>query len=158
MVSFSIGNSDSSSQCSRWFTFVWISSRSSAVDCTHLLLCVIHLYVCFRAATIYSLAFSPDLMFLAASSNTGTIHIFRLITAAARFDEETTIRVFFITLISFDSASVVSNTWAGLITRVIKGGTSYLPQSTTEVFTQDRSFATVHFPPPALKTTIAMNK
>ncbi len=32
----------------------------------------------FRVATIYSLAFSPDSMFLAASSNTETIHIFRL--------------------------------------------------------------------------------
>ena len=32
-----------------------------------------------RAATIYSLAFSPDSMFLAASSNTETIHIFRLL-------------------------------------------------------------------------------
>lgn len=31
------------------------------------------------AATIYSLAFSPDSMFLAASSNTETIHIFRLV-------------------------------------------------------------------------------
>jgi WD40 repeat protein len=31
-----------------------------------------------RVATIYSLAFSPDSMFLAASSNTETIHIFRL--------------------------------------------------------------------------------
>lgn len=32
----------------------------------------------FSVATIYSLAFSPDSMFLAASSNTETIHIFRL--------------------------------------------------------------------------------
>ncbi len=39
----------------------------------------LHMYNCFRDATIYSLAFSPDSIFLAASSNTGTIHIFRLI-------------------------------------------------------------------------------
>lgn len=39
------------------------------------------LFICgySRVATIYSLAFSPDAMFLAASSNTETIHIFRLL-------------------------------------------------------------------------------
>ena len=35
-------------------------------------------FISFRVATIYSLAFSPDSIFLAASSNTETIHIFRL--------------------------------------------------------------------------------
>ena len=35
-------------------------------------------WMSFRVATIYSLAFSPDSVFLAASSNTETIHIFRL--------------------------------------------------------------------------------
>ena len=38
-----------------------------------LILCFI-----FSCANIYSLAFSPDSMFLASSSNTETVHIFKL--------------------------------------------------------------------------------
>jgi len=44
------------------------------------------LFNLFRVATIYSLAFSPDSVFLAASSNTGTIHIFRLTNQKQKYD------------------------------------------------------------------------
>jgi len=44
------------------------------------------LFNLFRVATIYSLAFSPDSLFLASSSNTGTIHIFRLMNQAEKYD------------------------------------------------------------------------
>lgn len=90
-----------------------------------------------RAATIHSLAFSPDAMFLAASSNTETIHIFRLSTSRENPTEETT--------------------WMGYFGRRLADVAHYLPRQTTEVLTQDRSFAFVRLLSPGTKTTIAMN-
>ncbi|CAF3287270.1 unnamed protein product [Rotaria sp. Silwood2] len=88
-------------------------------------------------ATIYSLAFSPDSMFLAASSNTETIHIFRLVNPKEKAPEEAT--------------------WTGYFGRKLSDVAHYLPKQTSEVLTQDRSFAFVHLQSPSMKTTIAMN-
>ncbi|CAF2926560.1 unnamed protein product [Rotaria sp. Silwood2] len=88
-------------------------------------------------ATIYSLAFSPDPMFLAASSNTETIHIFRLVNPKEKAPEEAT--------------------WMGYFGRKLSDVAHYLPKQTSEVLTQDRSFAFVHLQSPSMKTTIAMN-
>jgi len=90
-----------------------------------------------RVATIYSLAFSPDSMFLAASSNTETIHIFRLANPKEKAPED--------------------GSWMGYFGRKLTDVAHYLPKQTSEVLTQDRSFATVHLQSPGLKTTIAMN-
>ncbi|CAF1024302.1 unnamed protein product [Rotaria sordida] len=90
-----------------------------------------------RAATIYSLAFSPDSMFLAASSNTETIHIFRLANPKEKAPEEAT--------------------WMGYLGRKLSDVAHYLPKQTSEVLTQDRSFAFVHLQSPGMKTAIAMN-
>ncbi|CAF0810758.1 unnamed protein product [Rotaria sp. Silwood1] len=91
-----------------------------------------------RVATIYSLSFSPDSMFLAASSNTETIHIFRLIYQKEKSSEET-------------------SSWAGTFSRLLGDVAYYLPKQTSEVFTQDRAFATVHLQSAGMKTAIAMN-
>ncbi|CAF3298561.1 unnamed protein product [Rotaria socialis] len=90
-----------------------------------------------RAATICSLAFSPDSMFLAASSNTETIHIFRLTNPKEKAPEEAT--------------------WMGYFGRKLSDVAHYLPKQTSEVLTQDRSFAFVHLQSPGMKTTISMN-
>ncbi|CAF3569281.1 unnamed protein product [Rotaria sordida] len=91
-----------------------------------------------RAATIYSLSFSPDSMFLAASSNTETIHIFRLINQKEKPSEET-------------------SSWMGSFSRLLGDVAHYLPKQTSEVLTQDRAFATVHLQSAGMKTAIAMN-
>ncbi|CAF0976926.1 unnamed protein product [Adineta steineri] len=91
-----------------------------------------------RVATIYSLAFSPDSMFLAASSNTGTIHIFRLMNQKEKPVEET-------------------SSWMGSFSRMLGDVAYYLPKQTSEVLTQDRAFATVHLQSAGTKTIIAMN-
>ncbi|CAF3839589.1 unnamed protein product [Adineta steineri] len=90
-----------------------------------------------RVATIYSLAFSPDSVFLAASSNTETIHIFRLANPKEKAPEEAT--------------------WMGYFGRKLSDVAHYLPKQTSEVLTQDRSFAFVHLQSPGMKTTISMN-
>ncbi|CAF5017686.1 unnamed protein product, partial [Rotaria sp. Silwood1] len=89
------------------------------------------------AATIYSLAFSPDSIFLAASSNTETIHIFRLANPKEKAPEEAT--------------------WMGYFGRKLSDVAHYLPKQTSEVLTQDRSFAFVHLQSPGMKTAISMN-
>nr|XP_014352683.1 PREDICTED: WD repeat domain phosphoinositide-interacting protein 2 isoform X5 [Latimeria chalumnae] len=102
------------------------------------------LFICFevtvhfeRGVSICSLAFSMDGMFLSASSNTETVHIFKLETVkekplpshslSHRPQEEPT-------------------TWTGYFGKVLMASTSYLPSQVTEMFNQGRAFATVRLP------------
>jgi hypothetical protein len=50
-----------------------------------------------------------------------------------------------------------ANTWMSTFNRSLGYVASYLPRHTSEVFTQDRSFATVHLQSAGTKTAIAMN-
>jgi hypothetical protein len=45
----------------------------------------------------------------------------------------------------------------GSFGRILEGAAYYLPKQTSEVLTQDRSFATVHLQSAGVKTNIAMN-
>uniref|UniRef100_A0A5F8GBU1 WD repeat domain phosphoinositide-interacting protein 2 n=1 Tax=Monodelphis domestica TaxID=13616 RepID=A0A5F8GBU1_MONDO len=72
---------------------------------------------------ICSLAFNMYGMFLSASSNTETVHIFKLETVKEKPQEEPT-------------------TWTGYFGKVLMASTSYLPSQVTEMFNQGRVFAT----------------
>jgi hypothetical protein len=50
-----------------------------------------------------------------------------------------------------------ASTWIGSVGRLLGDVAYYLPKQTSEVLTQDRSFATVHLQSPGIKTAIAMN-
>ncbi|XP_043831824.1 WD repeat domain phosphoinositide-interacting protein 2-like [Dromiciops gliroides] len=76
-----------------------------------------------RCVSICSLAFSMDGMFLSASSNTETVHIFKLETVKEKPQEEPT-------------------TWTGYFGKVLMAPTSQV----TEMFNQGRAFATVRLP------------
>jgi len=111
-----------------------------------------------RTATIYSLSFSPCGLFLACSSNTETVHIFKL--------EETTPR---------EASGNVTDTggsgnsppgvlgspssgdqnvgaggaasdgsWMGYLSNVVSASATYLPSQVTDTLLQGRAFATVH--------------
>lgn len=80
-----------------------------------------------RCVSICSLAFSMDGMFLSASSNTETVHIFKLEAVKEKPQEEPT-------------------TWTGYFGKVLMASTSYLPSQVTEMFNQGRAFATVRLP------------
>ncbi|KAM9392958.1 WD repeat domain phosphoinositide-interacting protein 2 isoform 2-T2 [Pholidichthys leucotaenia] len=80
-----------------------------------------------RCVTICSLAFSMDGLYLSASSNTETVHIFKLETQKEKPVEEPT-------------------TWGGYLGKVLMASTTYLPSQVTEMFTQGRAFATVRLP------------
>ncbi|XP_029410984.1 WD repeat domain phosphoinositide-interacting protein 2 isoform X2 [Nannospalax galili] len=80
-----------------------------------------------RCVSICSLAFSMDGMFLSASSNTETVHIFKLEAVREKPPEEPT-------------------TWTGYFGKVLMASTNYLPSQVTEMFNQGRAFATVRLP------------
>ncbi|KAJ8246097.1 hypothetical protein GJAV_G00263620 [Gymnothorax javanicus] len=80
-----------------------------------------------RCVSICSLAFSIEGLFLSASSNTETVHIFKLETQKEKPPEEPT-------------------TWTGYVGKALMTSTSYLPTQVTEMFSQGRAFATVRLP------------
>lgn len=84
-----------------------------------------------RCVSIGSLAFSPDSKFLCASSNTETIHIFKLEEQVGAGSNQAPV-----------DGSGVSNTWGDFF----RGVTSYLPSQVSDVLSQGRDFATVKLP------------
>ena len=90
-------------------------------------------------ATIYSLAFNPDATFLAVSSNTGTIHVFRLLEPNEKPSE------------------AAATTWMGTFGQMLGGVLPRLPRQTAEVLTQERAFAVVHLSNSTTKTLVGMN-
>lgn len=80
-----------------------------------------------RCVTIYSLAFSPDSAFLCASSNTETVHIFKLEIPTERPKDD-------------------DQSWMGYFNQALKSSASYLPSQVSEILNQDRAFATARLP------------
>ncbi|XP_047143462.1 WD repeat domain phosphoinositide-interacting protein 2 isoform X1 [Hydra vulgaris] len=81
-----------------------------------------------RCAQINSLAFSTDSLFLASSSNTETVHVFKLETEKTIKEEPS------------------SQTWMGYFGKALMAPASYLPSQMTEVFSQGRAFAIAKLP------------
>ncbi|KAM4692288.1 LOW QUALITY PROTEIN: WD repeat domain phosphoinositide-interacting protein 1-like [Rhinophrynus dorsalis] len=76
-----------------------------------------------RYVNISSLVFSMDSQFLCASSNTETVHIFKLEGAPQRPEENVS--------------------WAGYMGRMFMAASTYLPTQVSDMMNQDRAFATV---------------
>eukprot|EP00057_Strongylocentrotus_purpuratus_P030332 XP_781358.1 PREDICTED: WD repeat domain phosphoinositide-interacting protein 2 [Strongylocentrotus purpuratus] len=90
-----------------------------------------------RCVSINSLAFSADSIFLCASSNTETVHIFKLELPKEKPTEE-------------------PSTWMGYLGKALMTPANYLPSQVTEVLTQDRAFAIVKLPFSGLKNVCAL--
>ncbi|XP_029692461.1 WD repeat domain phosphoinositide-interacting protein 1 isoform X2 [Takifugu rubripes] len=78
-----------------------------------------------RYVSISSLSFSPDGQFLCASSNTETVHIFKLEQLEPNAGDDT-------------------STWTAYVGKVLSAATSYFPAQVSDMMSQDRAFATVH--------------
>ncbi|XP_019794236.1 WD repeat domain phosphoinositide-interacting protein 1 isoform X1 [Tursiops truncatus] len=76
-----------------------------------------------RYVTISSLAFSMDSQLLCASSNTETVHIFKLEHLANSQPEE-------------------PSTWTSYMGKMLMAATNYLPTQVSDMMNQDRAFAT----------------
>ncbi|KAG7459565.1 hypothetical protein MATL_G00212040 [Megalops atlanticus] len=77
-----------------------------------------------RYVSISSLSFSLDAQFLCASSNTETVHIFKLEQPGNSGEES-------------------SPTWSAYMGKMISAASSYLPAQVSDMMNQDRAFATV---------------
>ncbi|XP_065846492.1 WD repeat domain phosphoinositide-interacting protein 2-like [Oscarella lobularis] len=77
-----------------------------------------------RYVQIHCLAFSTDGLYLCSSSNTETVHIFKLegVKDSGKGDEE-------------------PQSWIGFMSKALSAPASYLPPQVTDVFSQERSFA-----------------
>ncbi|XP_076671376.1 autophagy-related 18a isoform X2 [Andrena cerasifolii] len=95
-----------------------------------------------RCVSISSLAFSMDSMFLCCSSNTETVHIFKL------EEPKEAVR----------QATEESQTWMGYLTKAVSASANYLPSQVTNVFNQGRAFASVHLPFQGLKNACAITE
>lgn len=95
-----------------------------------------------RCASIWSLSFSADSLFLCASSNTETVHIFKLEDPrggeASKVAEE-------------------PGTWMGYLGKALMQSAAYLPTQVTDVFSQGRSFASVHLPFSGVRTVCCLS-
>ncbi|XP_059237100.1 WD repeat domain phosphoinositide-interacting protein 1 [Mustela nigripes] len=76
-----------------------------------------------RYVTISSLVFSMDSQFLCASSNTETVHIFKLEHLTNSRPEE-------------------PSTWTGYMGKMFMAASNYLPTQVSDMMNQDRAFAT----------------
>ncbi|XP_031777575.1 WD repeat domain phosphoinositide-interacting protein 2 isoform X1 [Nasonia vitripennis] len=93
-----------------------------------------------RCVTISSLAFSIDSIFLCCSSNTETVHIFKLEEPREVPQQQP------------DEAQ----SWMGYLTKAVSASANYLPSQVTDVFNQGRAFASVHLPFQGLKNVCAI--
>ncbi|XP_051905671.1 WD repeat domain phosphoinositide-interacting protein 1 isoform X2 [Hippocampus zosterae] len=87
-----------------------------------------------RYVNISSLSFSPDAQFLCASSNTETVHIFKLEQVGPSGDE----------------------TWSAYVGKMFTAASSYLPVQVSGMMSQDRAFATVHLVTSGQKNVCAL--
>ncbi|XP_077481202.1 WD repeat domain phosphoinositide-interacting protein 1 isoform X2 [Stigmatopora argus] len=90
-----------------------------------------------RYVSISSLSFSADAQFLCASSNTETVHIFKLEQHSPNQEEE-------------------SPTWSAYVGKMFTAASTYLPAQVTDMMHQDRAFATVRLNMFGLKNICAL--
>ncbi|KAG9466628.1 hypothetical protein GDO78_016345 [Eleutherodactylus coqui] len=76
-----------------------------------------------RYVNISSLIFSMDSQFLCVSSNTETVHIFKLEHIPERSEE--------------------NSSWSGYVGKMFMAASNYLPSQVSDMMNQDRAFATV---------------
>uniref|UniRef100_A0A672SS44 WD repeat domain phosphoinositide-interacting protein 1-like n=1 Tax=Sinocyclocheilus grahami TaxID=75366 RepID=A0A672SS44_SINGR len=86
-----------------------------------------------RYVNISSLSFSPDAQFLCASSNTETVHIFKL----EHGEEE-------------------APSWSAYVGKMFTAASSYLPAQVSGMMSQDRAFATVRLQMAGQKNVCAL--
>lgn len=97
-----------------------------------------------RTASIFSLSFSPCGTFLACSSNTETVHVFKLDERSDPGEAGTY------------GSPPNDEGWYGYINSVVSASAGYLPSQVTDTFTQGRAFATVHLTRAGAKTICSL--
>ncbi|KAI6661068.1 hypothetical protein LOD99_13790 [Oopsacas minuta] len=101
-----------------------------------------------RCVTIYCLSFSIDERFLAASSNTETIHVFLLDESANEGAAGTNSAV--------GEAEAPQGWWGYMGKVIVSPAASLLPTQVTDVFTQGRAHAQAYLPNASTRTICAV--
>uniref|UniRef100_A0A914W3D8 WD repeat domain phosphoinositide-interacting protein 2 n=1 Tax=Plectus sambesii TaxID=2011161 RepID=A0A914W3D8_9BILA len=104
-----------------------------------------------RCVTIYSLAFSADSMYLCSSSNTETLHVFKLDAHNRHQGDNRTA--------SDDESSGTSAPATGVqgwVDYMSRTAVNYLPTQMTDILHQDRSFATAKLPAVGARNVVAI--
>jgi len=96
-----------------------------------------------RTASIFSLSFSPCGTFLACSSNTETVHVFKLDERCSSSD-------------GTYGSPPTDEGWYGYINSMVSASAGYLPSQVTDTLTQGRAFATVHLPTTGTRTICSL--
>jgi len=102
-----------------------------------------------RNANISSITFNSNGEFLVVSSNTQTVHIFKLCEENKIHDGQQRPS-------TNPSSSNEDNSWFGYFNQSISAITSYIPETITEAFVQNRAFATAKLPFTDLKSICVM--
>lgn len=89
-----------------------------------------------RYVSISSLSFSADTQFLCASSNTETVHIFRL---------------------EHHSPSQEAPSWSAYMGKMFSAASTYLPSQVSDMMHQDRAFATVRLSVAGVRNIAALS-
>lgn len=92
-----------------------------------------------RCVSISSLSFSMCSQYLCCSSNTETVHVFKL-----EEPKET------------PRQSLEEGGWMGYLTKAVSASANYLPSQVTDVFNQGRAFATAHLPVHGVRNVTAI--
>jgi len=106
-----------------------------------------------RCAHVYSLAFSQDCDYLALSSNTETIHIFRLdqqqteVPAVEQRQQHQQ---------QSPASAQDDGSWMGYFSKAVTASASYLPAQVTDTLNQSRAFATVTVPSAGLPNIVTI--
>lgn len=106
-----------------------------------------------RCVSIYSLAFSGDGQYLAASSNTETVHVFRLEASCRGQDGRRQSQASTQQTPTSDGAD---GGWMGYLGSALVKSANYLPTGVSEMLSQGRDFATVRLPFFGCKTICAV--
>ncbi|CAD6197059.1 unnamed protein product [Caenorhabditis auriculariae] len=92
-----------------------------------------------RCVTIYSLAFSSDSAYLCSSSNTETVHVFKLEKTEEPVNNEAT--------------TEATSSWYDVFTRT---ASAYMPTQVSDLISVERSFATAKLPNSEKRNVVAL--
>jgi len=108
-----------------------------------------------RCAHVYSLSFSQDSQYLALSSNTETVHIFKVEENQAQQMEQARQQP---SLMGAGGASGggSDDSWMGYLSKAVSVSASYLPTQVTDTLNQFRAYATLTVPSPGTPNIVAI--
>jgi autophagy-related protein 18 len=105
-----------------------------------------------RCAHVYSLSFSQDSQYLALSSNTETVHIFKIEEGQAQQVEQARQQPSLMNA----GAGGSDDSWGSYFSKAVSVSASYLPTQVTDTLNQFRAYATLTVPSPGTPNIVAI--